>query len=126
MRISFDFDGVLDREDVQSCAKRMIEAGHEVYILTARYADPSDTNGWGTDWNDDLKRVAAEVGIPSERWLFSGDGTKGILAERHSIAVHIDDDSGWVTDVRAHAMCVWFTAGRAERCLQEFTTLINP
>lgn len=123
MKISFDFDGVLDREDVQAVASQFIADGHDVYILTARYADGSGNVWWGANWNDDLKEVAGRLGIPEARCLFSGDGTKGSLAREHGIELHIDDDMGWVSDVRAHAMCVWFTPGRAERCLIELQRL---
>lgn len=125
MRISFDFDGVLDRTDVQQCARSVMERGHEVYILTARYADPDETNGWGADWNDDLKAIAASLGIPEERWLFVGIGSKGNKAKEHGIELHIDDDMGHVSDVRHYAKAHLFNEHAADDSLERFILLIR-
>lgn len=119
MNISFDFDGVLSLPDVQEFAARMISAGHTVYILTARFGDSQRNHNWGADWNDDLKAVAAYLGLPEERWLFAGEGLKSTLAEKHGIQLHIDDDTGWVNDVRQVCPCVWFAEVTMARCLEE-------
>ena len=47
MRISFDFDGTLDdefgglynsqKEEIQNIAKKYVESGHQVCIITKRY-----------------------------------------------------------------------------------------
>lgn len=123
MKVSFDFDGVLTLPEVQRCAVRMIAQGHEVYILTARFGDDQRNPNWGADWNDDLKEVAASIGIPEARWLYAGEGLKSTLAGKHGIQLHIDDDMGWVSDVRMHCKCVWFSEGRASRCIEEFEAL---
>lgn len=119
MNISFDFDGVLDLPMVQECAASLITSGHTVFILTARFSDEQRNPNWGADWNDDLKAVAEYIGIPEERWLFAGEGLKSTLAKELGIQVHVDDDMGFVNDVRMVCPCVWFTAGRAARCLEE-------
>jgi hypothetical protein len=119
MNISFDFDGVLDIPAVQECAGRLITAGHAVFILTARFSDEQRNPNWGADWNDDLKAVAEYLGIPDERRLFAGEGLKSTLAKQHGVQLHIDDDNGWVTDVRQVCPCVWFSKGAAGRCLEE-------
>lgn len=36
-KVSFDFDGTLDRESVQKYAKELVEKGFEVWIVTARF-----------------------------------------------------------------------------------------
>jgi len=125
MKVSFDFDGVLTLPEVQRCAVRMIAQGHEVYILTARFGDDQRNPNWGADWNDDLKEVASAIGIPEKRWLFAGEGLKSTLADKHGIRLHIDDDMGWVSDVRMICKCVWFHKGRASRCLEEFAAMLE-
>lgn len=125
MKVSFDFDGVLSLPEVQDFAKRIIARGHEVYILTARFGDHQQNPNWGADWNDDLKEVASAIGIPEKRWLFAGEGLKSTLADKHGIRLHIDDDMGWVSDVRMICKCVWFHEGRASRCLEEFAAMLE-
>ena len=35
-KVSFDYDSTLDRKDVQRFAKKLIDAGYEVWIVTSR------------------------------------------------------------------------------------------
>jgi len=37
MKISFDFDGTLADGKIQDLAKSLVDAGHDVWILTARW-----------------------------------------------------------------------------------------
>lgn len=72
IRISFDFDGTLDDEfggiynpqksEIQSLAKKYIEVGHQVCIITKRYGPEFSTEGLG---NEHLKvlKLAKELGI---------------------------------------------------------------
>ena len=88
-KVSFDFDGVLDREDIQALASWCIKQGHEVYILTARFADEDPMAvSWRRTWNDDLKAIAAKLGIPKERWLFTGMGDKSPYFLKEQIMLH--------------------------------------
>jgi hypothetical protein len=58
MRISFDFDGCLgDNPTLQNLASSLINGGAEVFILTARCSDLSNT---------DLFKVALKLGISSD------------------------------------------------------------
>ena len=36
-KVSFDFDGTLDREDVQEIVKDLLARGYEVFVTTLRY-----------------------------------------------------------------------------------------
>ena len=38
-KISFDFDGVLDRKQGINLAKKLISEGNDVWIVTSRYDD---------------------------------------------------------------------------------------
>ena len=67
MKLSFDFDGTLSRKDVQKFAKRLVDEGHEVWIVTSRF---DDAEGMAQNWNwiptqnQKLFKVAEELGIP--------------------------------------------------------------
>jgi hypothetical protein len=41
IKVSFDFDGTLDRKEVQKYAKELINDGYEVWIVTARFSEIS-------------------------------------------------------------------------------------
>jgi len=63
MIITIDFDGTLDREDVQKYAKRLIMDGHDVFILTSRYDDLHAHNYTLNPQNKDLYDVAYSLNI---------------------------------------------------------------
>jgi phosphoserine phosphatase len=123
MRISFDFDDTLTHPLIQQCARGLITDGHEVYILTARFSD-LDTQ-MGSDWNDDLKALAAELDIPPERWLFAGLGTKAFLASAHKIELHIDDAGDWVREVREVCPAIQFNEHAPEDSIERFLALVK-
>jgi hypothetical protein len=126
MKISFDFDDTLTHPAVQSVAERLIAEGHEVYILTARFGDDDPHNtGWGANWNDDLKLLAASLGIPKERWLFAGLGTKAALAGIHGIQLHLDDAGDWVADVRKVCPAIQFNEHVPHDSLERFMKLVK-
>lgn len=88
MKVSFDFDGTLDKPTVQAYAKELIEKGIEVWIVTARLSDykaPSDT------WNDDLYNIAALVGIDTNRIVFTDNTEKYHYFRNRSFVWHLDD-----------------------------------
>lgn len=93
MKLSFDFDGTLARPSVQKFAKQMVEQGHEVYIVTARYED-CDRYSFKTD-NNDLFSVAEEVGIKKENIHFMNIENKSeFFKQNPGFLFHLDDD--WV------------------------------
>lgn len=95
MKISMDFDSTMSRRDVQSFAKELIAAGHELWIVTSRCStEPSLAKGWW--WvekqNQELYDVAQEVGIPRERIVFTEHVDKIEFLEGKGFVVHVDDD----------------------------------
>ena len=74
MKVSFDFDDTLDKPEVQEYAKSLVEKGIEVHIVTARQSD--ETFAPITGWNNDLYKVAKEVGIKKENIHFTEGGWK--------------------------------------------------
>lgn len=69
MRISFDFDGTLDddfdgtinkqKEEIQSLAKNYVTGGHDVCIITKRYAYSESIS----DEHSKVFQLAKELGI---------------------------------------------------------------
>jgi hypothetical protein len=77
IKVSFDFDGTLERESIQRYAKELVERGHEVWIVTSRFGDEEryktffmTTTPVGLT-NADLFDIAAKLGIPRERVHFT-------------------------------------------------------
>ena len=68
MKISFDFDGCLDRESVQKYAKQLIDKGIDCIITTFRQKEyiPPDSN-------EDLFDIANRLGISEIRFTEGQD-----------------------------------------------------
>jgi hypothetical protein len=95
MKVSFDFDGTLSRKDVQKYAKKLVESGIEVWIVTSRIAtEPALAKGW--HWierqNQELYDVAKEVGIKRENIAFTEFVDKIEFLKDKGFIFHIDDD----------------------------------
>jgi len=90
MKVSFDFDSTLTRKDVQLFAKELIDRGFEVWIVTSRFGfgqEPTKT------WNDDLFKVASEIGIPQEHIHFTCITNKSEFLKDKDFLFHLDDDN---------------------------------
>jgi hypothetical protein len=83
MKVSFDFDSTLQREDVQEIAKAFIACNTEVFITTSR--SETQTN------NIDLFEVALKLGIPKNRIVFTNYQDKAKYLK--DFAIHFDDDA---------------------------------
>ena len=85
MKISFDFDSTLGEVRVQRLARKFIDEGHEVWIITSREKEET------TDpkWNRDIFSVAKKLNIPKENIKFSGGVAKWKYLEGFDI--HFDD-----------------------------------
>jgi hypothetical protein len=72
MKVSFDFDGTLDDEfggvynpqklEIQKIAKKYVEEGHQVCIITKRYGPEMSSKGLGNEHSVVLS-LAKELGI---------------------------------------------------------------
>jgi len=100
MKISFDFDGTLELQSVQTYAKELIERGVEVWVVTSRFGDDelykrffhTSTNVDLT--NRDLREVTDRLGIPEERIHFTNMKDKWEFIENRGFIWHLDDD--WI------------------------------
>lgn len=102
LKVSFDFDGTLSRESIQRYAKELVDAGLEVWIVTARFEDPDNYNEsllkqYGIK---DVKKehlllfdIAKDIGILPQHIKFMNMRNKAeFFTERGDFLWHLDDD----------------------------------
>jgi hypothetical protein len=101
IKVSFDFDGTLERESVQRYAKELVDRGHEVWIVTSRFGDDEKYKTFFMTTvpvgltNADLFEIASTLGIPRERIHFTEmDNKWPFMKYYQEFLWHLDDD--WV------------------------------
>lgn len=99
-KVSIDFDSTLDRKDVQRFAKKLIDDGYEVWIVTSRLSTEhakANLDQWTTNRveksNLKLFRVADNLGIKREHIHFTNTQFKIEFLEGKNFIFHLDDDS---------------------------------
>jgi len=94
MKVSFDFDGTLQEEEVQEYAKELIDKGVEVWIVTTRYDDNQKhlyiDEGKGV--HDDLWEVVDRLGIPRYRVRFTCMEWKWTYLKNTRFLWHLDNN----------------------------------
>jgi hypothetical protein len=100
IKVSFDFDGTLEYKPVQSYAKELIDRGIEVWVVTSRFGDEllyqkffNTTTGIKIT-NNDLHKIANDLGIPNERIHFTNMEDKWVWLKDKEFLWHLDDD--WI------------------------------
>jgi len=107
MKVSFDFDGTLEFEDVQEYAKSLIKRGIEVWIVTTRY-DANHDHRWKeifpkAEWaaiydqhdgdpNFNVWGVAEKLGIPKHHVRFTCMEYKHTYLKGTKFVWHLDDN----------------------------------
>jgi HK97 family phage prohead protease len=81
-KVSFDFDDTIELERYQNIAKRLIDEGKTVYIVTRRQESMSKA----------VYEVADMVGIPHSRVYFTNGKYKWETIKRLGIGVHYDNN----------------------------------
>lgn len=89
MRVSFDVDGVLTTEAGKRIAKRAIDKGDDVFIITARNERLSAG----------VYAIANELGIPRLRVYFTNGADKWRTIERLDIDLHYDNNQEQVDKI---------------------------
>lgn len=105
MKVSFDFDGTLEHKQMQDLAKKMVEAGHTVWITSSRMFTGSSTR----KVNNDLFKVAEDLGIPNNVQLTNNQYKHEYLKE---FDMHIDNDMHEVTMINSYpigCMAVYYS-----------------
>ena len=126
MRVSFDFDNTLDIPKVQEYAKKLINDGLEVWIYTSRYdTDEAIKRFHSSKCNDDLFKIAREVGIPLERIRFTNMELKSELIKGKDILWHLDDDTIEVDFINEDTFCIGVERSSKNDWLKECNEIIN-
>lgn len=99
MKISIDYDNCLSQPRIQELAKRLIAMGHEVFILTSRFDAVRRLKFPDLHSNEDLYKIAEEVGIKPFRIAFTNQQKKWIWLLETGVKIHIDDDIAVIRDL---------------------------
>lgn len=100
-RISFDFDGTLDRENVFNAAKECVKLGVEIWIVTSRFTEQELRRNSLYFNNYDLYDIAEQLEIPDERIVFTNMRSKSIFFARSDkkFDAHLDNDHIELEDI---------------------------
>jgi len=121
MKVSFDFDGTLEREDVQEYAKTLIKLGVEVWVVTTRY-DSNHQHKWlkaypealwakitsitNGDPNAQLWAVVDKLGIPRYHVRFTCMEYKYKYLDGTKFIWHLDDNPEEFSQAKANNLRV--------------------
>jgi hypothetical protein len=95
-KISLDYDGTLSKLEGRLLAKRLVEQGNDVYVVTAR----QDSNSF------DVYRTAKEVGIPRNNVYFTNGRPKSPKLKSLGIKKHYDNNPDVIKEIRDNAIGV--------------------
>lgn len=91
-RVSFDFDGTLEFDNVQQYAKELIDRGIEVWVVTTRW-DENHKHKYPTNATlDDLWEVVDRLGIPRWHVRFTCMEWKATYLKGTNFVWHLDDN----------------------------------
>lgn len=90
MRISFDYDGTLNKKAYRDIAKIALKDGHEVYVVTARHDDNLD----------DVKKVAEAIGIKLSNVYATNGRDKVDTIKKLRINLHYDNNPDQVKMIK--------------------------
>ena len=91
MKVSFDFDGVLETPQGKAIARRKINEGDQVYIITARQESTMSRS---------VYEVAKELGIPRLHIYFTNGKDKWNTIKRLNIDVHYDNNEEQIQKIK--------------------------
>lgn len=92
MKVSFDFDGTLEKKSVQAYAKELIEEGIEVWVVTTRWDENHKHKYPHNATLDDLWAVVDELKIPRWRVRFTCMEWKYTYLKGTHFVWHLDDN----------------------------------
>ena len=107
MKVSFDFDGTLSREDVQEYAKELLGKGIDVWVCTSRAKNPKIKHGGIIlEPNKDLYEVTDSLGISRDKIIFTEGKLKVENDEFHKqdFFFHLDDDGVELVEISYEAL----------------------
>lgn len=92
-KVSVDYDGTLSTDAGKELYKELIDAGNDVYIVTAR----NEKEG------SDITTVAKELRIPQDKILYTSGGPKSDVLKRIGITKHYDNNPDVVAEIKKNA-----------------------
>ncbi len=98
--ITFDFDDTLSTQPVQQYAKKLIEQGYNVMIVTSRIEDKLKHLHPFSKSNADLYSVAKKLGISKENIKFTNRQSKSLKLPSYKSSVHLENDTKELMDIR--------------------------
>ena len=98
--ITFDFDDTLSTKPVQQYAKKLIDSGYHVMIVTSRIEDKLKHLHPFSKSNADLYSVAKKLGISKENIKFTNRQSKSIKLPSYNSSVHLENDPKELMDIR--------------------------
>ncbi len=87
--VSIDFDGTLDRADVQDYVQELIGLGIKVQVLTAR--EKKKTDEINLIDNSDLWDVVNQIGLTEDDVIFTEYDDKYKYLMNSAVILHLDD-----------------------------------
>jgi len=111
MKVSFDFDGCLSEDYIQSLAKSLIQSGNDVWVITAReiFFNKFDKETYLKIFNRDVLSVCKDIGIDSSKVIITGGSLKFDYYISCKFDLHFDDDWKEVLEINnrgGHAILV--------------------
>lgn len=104
-KYGFDLDGTLDKPGLVQLANDLIDAGHEVHIISASFPNSDWTSRTekllkierlGVRYTE-LHVLEANLNVPTEVWIQRDLGLrKGHLVEKLGLLMMIDDSSDYI------------------------------
>lgn len=88
IKVSFDFDGTLDKPSVQKFAQDLLLSGYDVYITTQRQNNKLAPS---LSWNDDLFEISDSIGIKRKNIIFCNLESKYKIIKDMDFIFHLDD-----------------------------------
>jgi len=99
IKVSFDFDGTMDRTDVQKYAKELIRRKIEVWICSARL---SNEQAPSKEWNNDLYKIVKTIGINPHHIKFCSMINKYMFFINNNFVFHLDDNPEEVFEINKY------------------------
>jgi hypothetical protein len=104
LKISFDYDSTISEEPMQKLAKKFLDLGAEVFIVTSRATEMH--SGIKLN-NDDVFEVANALGIKRENIIFTSYKDKYSFVK--NMDMHFDDDMHEIFLINQHpSKCIGF------------------
>lgn len=95
-KVSIDYDGTLSTDKGQELYKELIDAGNDVYIVTARNEKEGES----------VLALAKQLRIPQDKVLFTNGGPKSEVLNRIGITKHYDNNPDVIAEIKKNAPSV--------------------